>query len=105
MGGMRGVVEVCGDQIDPQPRAAPIRPAGEPLRGAKVTTFERDDGKGTATLRYDLRGQTHTIRYTANPDGTYTFVFADPAGRETTETYRRRENPKGKGDPPKKKKP
>lgn len=43
-GGMRGVVRVRGDQIDPQPRDAPVRPAGKPLRGATITGFTRDDG-------------------------------------------------------------
>jgi hypothetical protein len=99
MGGMRGVVAVRGDQVEPQPRAAPVRPAGEPLRGAKVTAFEQDAATGMATLKYDVRGRTHAVQYTANKDGTYTFVFVDGAGRETTETYRRREGP------PKKKKP
>jgi hypothetical protein len=100
MGGMRGVVAVRGDQVDPQPRAAPVRPAGEPLRGAKITAFTQDAATGTNTLKYDLRGQTHTVRYTANKDGTYTFVFVDAAGRETTETYRRRDEAKKKKKKP-----
>jgi phosphatidylethanolamine-binding protein (PEBP) family uncharacterized protein len=58
-------------------------------------------------VKYDLRGQTHTVTYTATAGG-YTFVFTDGAGKQTTETYRvdpegRRPPPKAKDDPPKKK--
>ena len=97
---MRGVVTVRGDQIEPQPRDAPVRPAGQPLRGAKITDFTRDDAKKVYTLQYDLRGATNTVRYTIQND-TYTFTYTDGNGRETTETHRRRERPDEKG--PKKK--
>jgi hypothetical protein len=101
-GGMRGVVTVRDDQIEPQPRDAPVRPAGKPLRGATITDFTRDDDTKTNTLTYSLQGKTHRWRYTINKDGTYVFVFIDGNGKETTETYRRRERPekKGKGPPP-----
>ena len=98
-GGMRGVVTVRGDQIDPQPRDAPVRPAGRPLRGAKITDFVRD--KQTSTLKYDLRGKTYSIKYTMNKDGTFTFVYTDADGERTTETHRRREKGKDKGKPKK----
>ena len=99
-GGLRGVVTVRNDRIDPQPRDAPVRPAGQPLRGAKMTDFTRDDANQTYTLKYEVRGQTLSVKYTINKDGTYTFVYTDAAGKETTETYRRRE---GKDGPPPKK--
>ena len=35
-----GEVVDRGGQVDPQPRAAPVRPATEPLRGATVTDFK-----------------------------------------------------------------
>ncbi len=99
-GGVRGVVTVRGDQIDPQPRAASPRAAMPPLRGAKITGFDRDEEKKTITVKYDLKGQTHSVKYTANADGSYTFVFTDGSGKETTETYRNR--PEGRRPPPKK---
>jgi hypothetical protein len=99
---MRGVVTVRGDQIDPQPRDAPVRPAGQPLRGAKITDFSRDDAKKTYTLKYELRRETLSVKYTINGDGTYRFVYTDVAGTETTETYRRRDRKDDKGPPPKK---
>lgn len=90
-GGMRGVVTVRGDQIEPQPRDAPVRPAGRPLRGAKITDFIRDDNLKTYTLQYDLQGKSQSVKYTMNKDGTFTFAYTDSAGKESTETYRRRE--------------
>lgn len=59
-----GVVTVRGDQIEPQPRDAPVRPAGELLRGAKIIDFRRDDDQQTYVLKYDLRGRTHSVKYT-----------------------------------------
>ena len=97
-GGLRGVVTVKDDQIDPQPRAYSPRPALTPLRGAKITGFERDDEKKTVTVKYDLRGQNLIVKYTATADG-YTFVFTDGTGKETTEKYRA--NPDGRRPPPK----
>lgn len=96
-GGMRGVVTIRGDQVDPQPRAGPVRPAGVPLRGAKITDFSRDDDKKRYLLKYEVNGQARSIAYTINNDGTFTFVFADANGKETTEAYRRRELKDGKG--------
>jgi len=108
-GGMRGVVTVRGDRIEPQPRDAPIRPAGRPLRGAKITEFTRDDDRKTYTLKYEIQGKPLTWNYTIGRDGVYTFVYGDRNGMETTETYRRREGKDGpptkkdgKGPPPKK---
>lgn len=99
-GGMRGVVTVRDDQIDPQPRATSPRAAMPPLRGAKITDFIRDDNKKSVTVKYDLKGKTHSVKYTANMDGSYTFIFTDGTGKETTETYRVR--PDGKRPPPRK---
>ena len=92
-GGMRGVVTVRGDQIEPQPKDAPARPAGEPLRGAKITAFERDDAGKAYTLTYELRGGTHSVRYTIAKDDSVTFVFTDDTGQAKTETYRRKSRP------------
>ena len=97
-GGMRGVVEVRGDQIDPQPRDLPARPAQQPLRGAKITDFSRDDAKKAFSLTYDLRGTLHIVSYTIGAEGSVTFVFDDGAGAKKTETYRRDpRGPKKKG--------
>lgn len=105
-GGMRGVVEVRGDQIEPQPRDSPVRPALKPLKGATIVDFTRDDERKTFRLKYHLRGKTHSVTYTINRDDTVTFVFEDDAGVKTTETYRHdRKGPKkGPKDGPEKRK-
>ncbi len=95
---MRGVVTVRGDQVEPQPRDAPVRPGQEPLRGARITSFTRDDEKKTYTLKYELRGKTHTVQYTLGKDGAVEFRFTDEAGKETKETYRRQPRPDRKED-------
>jgi hypothetical protein len=96
-GGMRGVVEVRGDQVDPQPHAGPIRPEGRPLKGARITGFTVDDEKKNFSLKYEVKGETRKINYKVNPNGSFTFVFVDGKGVEETETYTRREG-KGKKD-------
>lgn len=96
-GGMRGVVEVRGDQVDPQPHAGPVRPEGRPLKGAKITGFTVDDEKKNFSLKYEVKGETRKINYKVNPNGSFTFVFVDGKGNEQSETYTRKEG-KGKKD-------
>jgi Raf kinase inhibitor-like YbhB/YbcL family protein len=107
-GGLRGVVTVRDDQIDPQPRAYSPRPALTPLRGAKITGFERDDARKTVTVKYEQGGKAGSVKYVATDDA-YTFTFTDPAGKEATEKYKVRQDgrrpPPGNGNPPPKKDP
>lgn len=98
-GGLRGVVTVKDDQIDPQPRAYSPRPALTPLRGAKITGFERDDDKKTVRVKYEQGGKAGSVKYTATADS-YQFEFTEPGGKTTTETYKVRDD--GKRPPPKK---
>lgn len=98
-GGLRGVVTVRDDQIDPQPRAYSPRPALTPLRGAKITGFERDDVKKTVTVKYEQGGKAGSVKYTAAADS-YQFEFTEPGGKTTIETYKVRDD--GKRPPPKK---
>jgi hypothetical protein len=87
-GGLRGVVTVAGDQVEPQPTTTPLRPAGEPLRGATITGFE-SAGSGRYRLDYTLGGATLRVDYVIA--GTEVrFTFTDAAGRTRTETYQRR---------------
>lgn len=98
-GGLRGVVSVVDDQIDPQPRANPVRPEGRPLRGAKITGFSRDDERKQVKVTYDLAGKTQSMGYTAKDGGVYDFTFTDASGKTTTETYSGKggDNKKGGG--------
>ena len=88
-GGMRGVVSVRGGQVDPQLKDSPARPAGEPLRGAKVVGFDRDDAAKTYAVRYELRGKPGAVRYTLAGESVR-FTYQTTDGREQAETYRRR---------------
>jgi hypothetical protein len=85
-GGMRGVVTVT-DQVEPQPSLTPIRPAGVPLNGARITRHA-STGPSAWTLEYELAARTYRVEYRI--DGTrYTFVFTDPSGATRTEVYGR----------------
>ena len=85
-GGFYGEVTERDGQVDPQPRAQPIREALPPLRGAKITDFETI-GAGKYELKYDLGGGTGYVRYAIAANGAVEFTFVDAAGRTTTDTY------------------
>lgn len=89
-GGMRGVVAVRDDQVDPQPRAAPVRELLQPLRGASITDFKTVEPNHWQ-LKYQLRGQTNEVNYRLSEDGKAEFTFIDGDGNRTTETYQRHE--------------
>lgn len=87
-GGMRGVVTVKDDQIDPQPRANSPRPALPPLRGAKITGFKAT-GKETDpawSLEYLLGGKKSLVNYRLE-SGKWIFDFVESTGATKTETY------------------
>lgn len=84
-GGMRGEVTVRGGQVDPQPRDSPLRPPGEPLRGAAITNFTRQDGR--YLLEYKLAGRQESIAY-AVTNGNIDFEYKNANGRVSTESYR-----------------
>lgn len=88
-GGLRGVVEVRDDAITPQPRTVPVRPAGEPLRGAKIVGFNWP-APNRYSLEYEVDGEHRFVNYSVNADNSYTFQFVDGRGNTTTESYRRR---------------
>lgn len=85
-GGLVGVVEVS-DQVEPQPVTPAFRPAGEPLAGATITSFE-DVGDGSYRLVYTLDGHVGSANYTV-AEGSVSFEFTSPTGEVTTETYAR----------------
>lgn len=84
-GGLRGVVQVQNDAITPQPRTTPVRPAGEPLQGAKIVGFTWP-GPNRYKLEYTWRGATYFVSYEAS-DASYQFDFVDAAGNTTTQTF------------------
>ena len=104
-GGFHGEVTEVGGQVDPQPSASHVRKEGsaysqQPLRGALIKDFVVGaDGKSYA-LNYALNGKALSVKYTANEDGTWTFVYSKPDGSTETETYKPGERrPGGQGGP------
>ncbi len=94
-GGFHGEVVERGEQVDPQPRAQPVRPDLPPLRGAKITGFET---KGNSyKLTYEVSGEKRAILYSVNADGSVPFEFQNGREGTTKETYTRREGGGGGG--------
>lgn len=98
-GGFYGVVTEREGQVDPQPRAVSPRPALPPLRDAKITKFAATQ-PSSYRLTYDLRGKEGTVSYTLADDGSAKFVFVDPSGKTTNETYTPRQRGPGGNDRP-----
>jgi len=86
-GGLRGVVHVTGDQIEPQPALHPFRPPGEPLRGASITSFTTN-APGKYELTYSLNGGVGAVAY-ALSGSAVTFTYTDPSGTTRQENYTR----------------
>ncbi|MEZ5386114.1 MAG: YHYH protein [Prosthecobacter sp.] len=74
IGGFHGEVVEAGGQVDPQPRANPVRPDTPPLRGAEITGFE-STGKDSYKLSYTVNGDQRSVSYSIKADGTYPFVY------------------------------
>jgi phosphatidylethanolamine-binding protein (PEBP) family uncharacterized protein len=96
IGGFHGEVVEAEGQVDPQPRANPVREALQPLRGAEITGFEKT-GENRYELAYEVNGDAHFVRYSVEADGTFPFEFDDGAAGKTTEVYTAR--PGGGGGP------
>ena len=99
-GGFYGEVVERDGQVDPQPRAQPVREALPPLRGAKVTDFTspRPD---SYRLTYDLGGRQGQVSYSIQENGAVTFQYTDPTGKTTSQTYEPgRRQSAAKGDSP-----
>lgn len=95
-GGFFGEVVERDDQVDPQPRAEPLRPALRPLKDAKITGFA-EASPDHFRLTYDVKGRTGTVEYTLTKEGSAKFEFVDIYGRRSSETYQpRRRGPGGR---------
>lgn len=98
-GGFHGEVTETGGQVDPQPVAQPMREAGVPLRGAKITEFTTKDNK-SFSLKYLVGSETRAINYVLNENGTVKFDYVDGRGQVKTETYSPRRGGGGGDRPP-----
>jgi len=85
-GGFHGVVTERAGQVDPQPRAQPVRPGTPPLPGARITVFSHPTAD-SYSLTYMLEGQPHTVNYRQETDGSYTFDYVAPSGDTETRRY------------------
>ncbi len=85
-GGFYGEVTERDGQVDPQPRAEPLRPAMPPLRGATITDFVQAK-PGSFRLTYDVDGKKGSVSYTVTNDGTVQFSSVDTYGKTIDETY------------------
>lgn len=87
-GGFHGEVVERDGQVDPQPRARPVRPATGPLRGAKITGFTASTDEKTFSLAYTVDGKPAAVNYAATVDGGWKFQFVNADGTTNDETYR-----------------
>ncbi len=85
-------------QIDPQPRAEPVRPAMPPLRDAKIVGFTSPKSN-SYNLTYEVNGRKGYVNYTIAAGGSVEFKFTDPMGNSTTETYEPKRRGPGRRDP------
>jgi phosphatidylethanolamine-binding protein (PEBP) family uncharacterized protein len=87
-GGFHGEVVERDGQVDPQPRAHPVRPDLPPLRGAKITAFTASPDDQNFTLQYEVSGNKAAVNYQAESGGRWKFQFAAADGSQREETYR-----------------
>ena len=85
-GGFYGEVVERDGQVDPQPRAEPVRPALPPMRDAKITDFVETKA-GSYRLTYDVRGRKGTVSYSIAANSSVAFEFVSPDGSSTKEAY------------------
>ena len=86
IGGFHGEVVEAGGQVDPQPRAQPLRQALPPLRGAEITGFESTSANGHA-LHYTVGGEKCSVVYSINADGSWSFEFNNGSEGTAKEVY------------------
>jgi phosphatidylethanolamine-binding protein (PEBP) family uncharacterized protein len=90
-GGFHGEVVEREGQVDPQPRANPVREALPPMRGAKITDFTTGaDGK-VRSLTYTIGNRQGAVNYADAGGGAWKFQFVSTDGSKKEETYQARE--------------
>ncbi len=95
-GGFHGEVIERDGQVDPQPQAGGVRPALQPLRGAKITGFESKENK-SFSVKVQVGNETRYVHYVLNENGSVKFDFVDANGKVKTETYQPRQRGPGAG--------
>jgi len=94
VGSMRGKVSTDPatpapeNQILPQAFTNSVRPALSALKGATITNFETLSAT-SYLLTYTLNAKKYTVKYSW-VNNTFTFLFTDGDGKQSTETYTRK---------------
>lgn len=83
-----GTVTEAEGQVDPQPRAQPVREATAPLRGAVITGFAAD-GANAWKLTYAVGGETRSVHYAVG-ESSVKFDFDNGKAGKTSATYEKR---------------
>ncbi len=99
-GGFHGEVSIGGGQVEPQPSANPVRQAGEPLPGAKITGFTISADKKKYQLDYSQNGRKGSVSYEILPGGSVHFTFKKPDGTTAESTSEKGKQRKGGDRPP-----
>ena len=86
-GGFKGVVQEVEGQVWPQALTKAFRPAGQPLRGAKILDCQRI-AANDFELSYELNGSIFRIKFSATLNQA-NFTFISPDGTVRNETYAR----------------
>jgi len=94
-GGFYGEVVERDGQVDPQPRAFSPRQALPPLRGAKITGFDRSDNDKRISVIYDLNGDKRSVNYFVKEGGNVLFQFDNGKDGVETQTYSMNEPRRG----------
>jgi phosphatidylethanolamine-binding protein (PEBP) family uncharacterized protein len=98
-GGFHGEVVERDGQVDPQPRAQPMREALPALRGARISGFTAKDGN-SFSLQYEVGSEARLVNYLLNGNGAVKFDFVDGRGQVRSETYSARPGGGGGDRPP-----
>jgi arylsulfatase A len=96
-GGFYGEVVERDGQVDPQPRARSPRPALPPLRGAKITGFDRSDDDKTWRVDFELRGEKRSVGYVIDEGRSISFTFNDGSDGTRSETFQIRSQREQRG--------
>ena len=75
-GGFHGKVTERDGQVDPQPRAEPVRPSLQPLRGATIVGYASPTPT-SRRLTYEISGRKGFVDYKVGDDGTLVFDYTD----------------------------
>jgi hypothetical protein len=99
-GGFHGEVAIGGGQVEPQPSANPVRQAGEPLPGAKITGFVISADKKKYQLDYSQNGRKGSVNYEILSNGNVHFTFKKPDGTTSESTSEKGKQRKSGDRPP-----